>query len=725
MKKKALALLMTSTITLSAAAMPIFASDFSDMPNNWSTEALENAVANGLLQGYEEGNETKIKPQKNLKRAEMATVINKAFNSQNQANISGYTDVKQGDWFYPEMAKAVAMKTFVGSNNKLNPQTSITREEAFSVLARAFNIPKTTSDSLTNFVDQGDISSWARDEVAALVSEGYVSGSDGRINPKKNISRAEFAVIMDNLVKTYISSGTQYTSDYTGNVIINKANVSLKGSTITGDLIIGDGVDEGSVTLEDVKVTGRVVVRSGYVNILGNSDIDSIIASGITKKISVDGNSVVNSITADNDGLIIEGSGTVTEVTANANNISVNVEGAKVTAAEGTSGVTLNGKSVAAGTTSEDEVKDTFVNYSDYDRTGKVTLPEGANVSDYAVLVTGLQGSTAVIDKVVSINSNKETIFTFTNNSAYTLKLVKRSAPTIILDETTFITNHTAQNITTLKVVDSNIVTDLVNTSLSEAIEVEYESTVADLLSAIETIDSGATIKVFSATGANKYEVAGTVKAKSPMIVEVTAKNGTTKVEYPITAKSGAVNTLKVIDANVASKSGTVITVDQGTTVSQLLAAVKADDNKATVEVLSKASGGSELAETDVLTDGTTPSSSDANIIRVTPQDGTAALDYTITITPVTQSSDTTIKSLDLNKVTTSGTVITIVDTVNVKTATDLLAAIETVDANATVKVLGTTGGSEVVGSHIIATGTTVVEVTAQNGTTTQEYTIN
>ena len=143
------------------------------------------------------------------------------------------------------------------------------------------------------------------------------------------------------------------------------------------------------------------------------------------------------------------------------------------------------------------------------------------------------------------------------------------------------------------------------------------------------------------------------------------------------------------------------------------------------VKVLSKAIGGIELLAANVLTDGTTTASSDANIIRVTPQDGTTpAKDYTITITPVTQSSVKTIKSTDLNKTTTAGTIITIVDTVNVKTAADLLAFIQTIDANATIKVLGATAGSEVPATHTIVTGTTVVKVTAQDGST-QEYTIN
>ena len=767
MKKKALALLMTSTIALSAASVPVFASDFTDMPNNWSTEALKNAVSNGLLKG----NDGKIRPTDSLMRSEMATIINRAFNSQKQAAISNFTDVKQSDWFYTEMAKAVAMKTFQGSGNKLSPTDNITREEVFVVLARAFNIPKTTDNSLGNFVDQANVSSWAREEVAALVSEGYISGSNGYINPKQNITRAEFAKMMDNLVKTYISSGAQYTSNYTGNVIINKANVSLKGSTITGDLIIGDGVGDGDIVLDDVTVTGRLVVRGGGANsikIVGNSKIKDIIVARVDGKVKVhaDSGTVTGKVIIDGDAeVVLEGvfgqvflnssnaaltarnayidsisvSGTTNQITVDANStvnhilangksLIINNSGSvkKVTAGSTATGVILNGVVVQPGTTADEEVKNTFVKYINADAMAEVTLPSGADVTDYAVLVTGLDGSNPVTDKIVAINPNKEVMFSFTNNSAYTLKLVKLSDAGTILDQTTFITNYPTQNLTTLKVVNSNRVTKLDNTSSPRTLEVEYNSTVSDLLSAIETTDSAATVKVLSkAAGSGGYEVAGSVKASNPMVVEVTAKDGTTKTEYNISTKTGLVNTVKITDANIASKTSSTITVDQGTKVSQLLSAIETDDSKATIKVLSKATGGTELSSNDVLTDGTTPSSSDANIIRVTPQDSSGSTkDYTIIITPVTQSSVTTIKSTNLNKVTTTGNSVTIVDTVNVKTAADLLAEIETIDSNATIEVLGSNPGTLVPGSHVIVPGTTVLRVTAQDNTAAI-YTIN
>jgi hypothetical protein len=257
MGKRRLALLLTLAMILSMFPINAFATEFSDMPDDWSTKALENAVANGLLKG----DNGKIMPNENLTRAQMATIVNRAFGATEKSSIDGFTDVKKDAWYYDEMSKAVQMKTFIGSGDKLYPDNSITREEAFIVLARAFKLSGVNENALDKFSDKDNISDWAVDGVASLVAAGYIAGSNGRINPKQNITRAEFAQVMDNLLKNYINKEGTYTEDYSGNLMINVPNVTLKGLTVTGDLIIGDGVGDGEVILDDVTVTGRVFVE--------------------------------------------------------------------------------------------------------------------------------------------------------------------------------------------------------------------------------------------------------------------------------------------------------------------------------------------------------------------------------------------------------------------------------------------------------------------------------
>lgn len=272
MIKRSLAVVLTLVMVLSLSPFVGVAEQFTDMPSDWSTEALEKAVENGLIQGYD----GKIWPNKNLTRAEMATVINRSFGTYKEASLKSFDDMNDTKWYYDEMAKAVQMRTFRGDGKNLNPENNITREEAFVVLARALKLTPTNVRPL-GFTDLGDVSSWATGEIYAMINAGYVQGSNGKINPKANITRAEFAKVMDNVIKQYISEADVVTEVVEGNIMVNVPGVELKDLTITGDLIVGDGVGDGSLTLNNIKIEGRLVVRGGGENsiiIKGNSEIN-------------------------------------------------------------------------------------------------------------------------------------------------------------------------------------------------------------------------------------------------------------------------------------------------------------------------------------------------------------------------------------------------------------------------------------------------------------------
>ena len=191
---------LIGALLLSTPAVAATADDFTDFPSDWSAPALSQAVENGLLNGYD----GKINPTGLLTRAQMATMVNRAFGATATASLSGYEDVAPTDWYYEELAKAVQMGTFQGDNGALRPNQPITREQAFAVLARAFVLEAEDTDALNTFPDKGEVSSWAANAVAALVENGYVTGSNGKLNPKSQITRAEFAQVISNLAGTYV-----------------------------------------------------------------------------------------------------------------------------------------------------------------------------------------------------------------------------------------------------------------------------------------------------------------------------------------------------------------------------------------------------------------------------------------------------------------------------------------------------------------------------------------
>ncbi|MDW7670023.1 MAG: S-layer homology domain-containing protein [Bacillota bacterium] len=67
MFKKFIAIALSFIMFLTFMPLDAFAqtTNFSDMPEDWSTQALENAVKNGLLNGAD----GKIMPKENLTRA--------------------------------------------------------------------------------------------------------------------------------------------------------------------------------------------------------------------------------------------------------------------------------------------------------------------------------------------------------------------------------------------------------------------------------------------------------------------------------------------------------------------------------------------------------------------------------------------------------------------------------------------------------------------------------
>lgn len=393
--KKRMAILLTAALLVPNGAYAATIKDFSDFPNDWSHAALTQAVENGLLGGYD----GKILPKGVLTRAEMATIINRAFGATEKASLNGYTDVAENAWYCDDMAKAVQMGTFVGgASGRLNPAQAITREEAFAVLARAFEMGTGNVASLEAYSDAKEVSPWARQVVAAMVEEGYVGGYDGKLAPKASITRAEFAAIMSKLVKTYVTEETTISHDVDGNMVVRTSGATLKDMTIDGDLILADGIGRGDVTLDHVTVNGRVIVRGGgtesvHLNgvtvkgqiIMNNrnaitalvekdahlnevvlysdavlkgqfnkvtvaapidvnltdSKITEMMVEAAAKNatIQVNKGSVVDTIQVKADGVVIDGKGKVNKVQADANHTKVLTQDSKVQAGAGTVGV--------------------------------------------------------------------------------------------------------------------------------------------------------------------------------------------------------------------------------------------------------------------------------------------------------------------------------------------------------------------------------------------------
>lgn len=266
--KKLAALTIAGAI---AAGGAVSAMAFDDMPSGAMGVAIENAVSNGLLTGYDDNT---VKPNDPITRAQMSAIIVRAFGATEKA-VSNFADVADNAWYKESVEKAVYMGAFKGDDNgNFNPENNITFQETYTVLARVFQfvervnyenvvIMGAADDCLDSFADKDQIASWAVDYAKAVVDKGGYTGINGLLKPTESITRGEFAMIMDELVSLYIDEEGTYTTGFgTGTVVVRSGGVTIDGLKTSKNLILSYGINKETI-VKNSTVDGCVVIYGG------------------------------------------------------------------------------------------------------------------------------------------------------------------------------------------------------------------------------------------------------------------------------------------------------------------------------------------------------------------------------------------------------------------------------------------------------------------------------
>lgn len=251
--------------------------DFSDAPekDSWKYSGLNCAAENGIMVGHG----GLIRPDDSLTRAELVTMMVRVLGAENlKVDVSKYVDVSASKWYYENIQSGVATEIINGSGNKMMPEAAITREQTFAILARTFLLINDSDYSISSFNDASAVSAWAKDATNALVEANVVRGdASSTLRPKANVTRAEFAAMLDRIVCIFAKADVDYSGKtIEGSIVINDAGVDLSGAVINGDVYIVEAVGEEKIDLSNVTVNGRIVVRSGDVTV-ADGDEDKIV----------------------------------------------------------------------------------------------------------------------------------------------------------------------------------------------------------------------------------------------------------------------------------------------------------------------------------------------------------------------------------------------------------------------------------------------------------------
>lgn len=255
----------------------------SDISGHWAETAIRAGLQEGLISGYPDGS---FLPDNGVMRAQLAAIINRAFHYTAAAS-EPFADVPSGKWYALDVSRAKAAGYMQGDGNGLfRPEAIVTRAEAAVIIANLLQLGTDSHTEAGKFADAKDMADWSRGAISAVASNGIMKGYDGNLfKARKPLTRAEAVVLLDQTRKwlsdnldtsalpitpvidkagTYGPANGQET--IVGDLKIDVPDVVLRNVTIKGDLVLGEGIGEGDVTLDRVVVSGTTTVKGGGQN---------------------------------------------------------------------------------------------------------------------------------------------------------------------------------------------------------------------------------------------------------------------------------------------------------------------------------------------------------------------------------------------------------------------------------------------------------------------------
>ena len=146
---------------------------------DWYADAVKYVSDKGLMSGT---GSDKFAPSATTTRAMLMTVL---------ARYAGEDTTGGATWYEKSMEWAKAK----GVSDGTNPNANITREQLVTMMYRYAGSPK-ADGKLDSFSDAASVSTYAASAMQWAVANGIVNGSNGKLNPQDNATRAEVAAIL-------------------------------------------------------------------------------------------------------------------------------------------------------------------------------------------------------------------------------------------------------------------------------------------------------------------------------------------------------------------------------------------------------------------------------------------------------------------------------------------------------------------------------------------------
>lgn len=179
---------------------PTYSRYFNDMAGaGWAAASADYLYENHIAGGYGNG---QYGPANSITRGAFITMLMRAFGFTNNG-ASTFTDVPSGSYYAAAVAAAQQNGIADGyGDGTFRPGGTLNRQDAMTFLLRTlqaagWSIYGGNEDTLAAYPDGRQVSAHARSAVSAMIERGILGGtSDGRLNPRGILTRAQMAVIL-------------------------------------------------------------------------------------------------------------------------------------------------------------------------------------------------------------------------------------------------------------------------------------------------------------------------------------------------------------------------------------------------------------------------------------------------------------------------------------------------------------------------------------------------
>ncbi|NMO94971.1 S-layer homology domain-containing protein [Paenibacillus lemnae] len=171
---------------------------FNDLSSvSWAGDAILNLAARGIIEGMAPG---QYQPEGAVTRAQFVKLLAEALDLKAGTGRSGFTDTVNGAWYEEAVAAAKQAGIIQGyEDGRFGVNEPISRQDIAVMLDRALSYVNApiSSQSSSEYSDEGDISAYAGPAVARLSSAGVLQGlSRGQFAPQEQATRAQAAVML-------------------------------------------------------------------------------------------------------------------------------------------------------------------------------------------------------------------------------------------------------------------------------------------------------------------------------------------------------------------------------------------------------------------------------------------------------------------------------------------------------------------------------------------------